>query len=136
MKEQKATIFNMDDDEYEVYCREPVVMISNPLKWWLESAQRRRFPNLSLMAIDILSISPMSAETERLFSKSKAAVTDQRGSMNVETVNLVECLRSWDKSALIVPSEVRMLTRWRFGQLMCVLVLLCRPDSHERHRRK
>ncbi|KAJ6436011.1 transposase-like protein [Purpureocillium lavendulum] len=26
MSEQKATIFNMDDDEYEVYCREPVIM--------------------------------------------------------------------------------------------------------------
>ncbi|KAJ6438018.1 transposase-like protein [Purpureocillium lavendulum] len=83
MSEQKATIFNMDDDEYEVYCREPVIMVSDPLKWWLESAQRRRFPNLSLMAIDILSIAPMSTETERLFSKAKLSVTDRRGSMNV-----------------------------------------------------
>ena len=105
MKEQKATIFNMDDDEYEVYCREPVMMISDPLKWWLEPAQRRRFPNLSLMAVDILSIAPMSAETERLFSKAKASVTDQRGSMGIETVNLLECLRSWDNSALIIPSD-------------------------------
>jgi hypothetical protein len=76
MKEQNATILNMNDDEYEVYCREPVMMISNPLKWWLELAQRRRFPNLSLMAIDILSIPPMSAETERLFSKARLIVTD------------------------------------------------------------
>ncbi|KJZ69426.1 hypothetical protein HIM_11176 [Hirsutella minnesotensis 3608] len=105
MKEQKATIFNMDDDEYEVYCREPVMLIADPLKWWLDAAQRRRFPNLSLMAVDILSIAPMSAETERLFSKAKATVTDQRGSISVETLNLLECLRSWDKSALMVPSE-------------------------------
>ncbi|KAI7770097.1 hypothetical protein LZL87_013720 [Fusarium oxysporum] len=105
MKEQKATILNMDDDEYEVYCREPVMMISDPLKWWLELAQRRRFPNLSLMAIDILSIPPMSAETERLFSKARLTVTDQRGSMNIETLNLLECLRPWDRSALIAQSE-------------------------------
>ncbi|KAK2470914.1 hypothetical protein H9L39_17145 [Fusarium oxysporum f. sp. albedinis] len=105
MKEQKATILNMDDDEYEAYCREPVMMISDPLKWWLELAQRRRFPNLSLMAIDILSIPPMSAETERLFSKARLTVTDQRGSMNIETLNLLECLRSWDRSALIAQSE-------------------------------
>jgi hypothetical protein len=109
MKEQKATIFNMDDDEYEVYCREPVIMVSDPLKWWLEPAQRQRFPNLSLMAIDILSIAPMSTETERLFSKAKFSVTDQRGSMNIETLNLLECLRSWDSSFLIVPSEVSFL---------------------------
>lgn len=75
MKEQKATLFNMDGDEYEVYCREPVPMTSDPLNWWSESAQRHRFPMLPLMAIDILSIAPMSAETERLFSKSKATIT-------------------------------------------------------------
>ena len=63
------------------------------------------------MAIDILSIAPMSTETERLFSKAKLSVTDQRGSMNVETLNLLECLRSWDRSALIVQSEVSFLPR-------------------------
>ncbi|KID81002.1 Ribonuclease H-like protein [Metarhizium guizhouense ARSEF 977] len=107
MNEQKATIFNTDDDEYEVYCREPVVMTSDPLKWWLELAQRKRFPGLSLMAIDILSIAAMSSGTERLFSKSKLTITDQRGAMDAETLNLVECLRSWDSSALIVPSDCR-----------------------------
>lgn len=81
MKEQKATIFNMDNDEYKVYCRGHVIMVSNPLNWWLESAQRRRFPTLSLMAIDILSIAPISTETERLFSEAKLSVTDGRGSM-------------------------------------------------------
>ena len=63
MNEQKATISNRDDDEYEVYCREPVMTVQDSLKWWLESAQRRRFPNLSLMFIDILSIAAMSTET-------------------------------------------------------------------------
>ncbi|OAQ57667.2 transposase-like protein [Pochonia chlamydosporia 170] len=107
MNEQKATIFNTDDDEYEVYCREPVVMTPDPLKWWLEVAQRRRFPSLSLMAIDILSIAAMSSGTERLFSKLKLTVTDQRGAIDAETLNIVECLRSWDSSALIVPSDCR-----------------------------
>ncbi|KJZ68764.1 hypothetical protein HIM_11848 [Hirsutella minnesotensis 3608] len=118
MKEQKTTIFNMDDDEYEVYCREPVMMIPDPLKWWLEPAQRRRFPNLSLMVVDILSIAPMSTETEKLFPKAKATVTDQRGSMGIETVNILEFLRSWDNSALIVPSEFGLLLRriWGHGQ--------------------
>ena len=79
----------MDDDEYEVYCLEPVMMMSDLLKWWLKLAQRRRFPNLSLMAIGILSIASISAETERFFSRAKLIVTDQRGSVNVETSNLL-----------------------------------------------
>ncbi|KJZ70012.1 hypothetical protein HIM_10593 [Hirsutella minnesotensis 3608] len=102
---------HMDDDEYDVYCREPIMMVSDPLKWWLDPAQRRRFPGLSSMAIDILSIASMSAETEWLFSKAKLSVTDQRGSMNVETLNLLECLRSWDASALrlILPTECQYM---------------------------
>lgn len=70
------------------------------------------------MAIDILSIASMSAETERLFSKAKLTVTDQRGSMNIETLNLLECLGSWDRSALIVPSEVSFLLREVYGRLI------------------
>ncbi|RKK06658.1 hypothetical protein BFJ68_g17642 [Fusarium oxysporum] len=31
IKERKATIFNMDDDEYEGCFREPVLMVPNPL---------------------------------------------------------------------------------------------------------
>lgn len=93
------------------------MMILDSLAWWLEPAQMRRFHNLSLISIDILSITPMSAETERLFSKSKATVTDQRGSMGVETINILECLRSWDNSALIVPLEVRVLICCRSSQL-------------------
>jgi hypothetical protein len=44
------------------------------------------------MAIDILSIPPMSAETKRLFSKAKLTVTDRQGSMDIETLNLLEYL--------------------------------------------
>ena len=94
MKEQKSTIFNKDDDEYDTYCREPLVTVAYPLEWWLDVVQRRRFPNLFLMAIDILLIASMSTETERLFSKAKLTVADRRGSMNMETLNVVECLRS------------------------------------------
>ncbi|POR37637.1 Ribonuclease H-like protein, partial [Tolypocladium paradoxum] len=43
---------------------EPVIMVTDPLKWCPESAQRRRFPNF------------MSTEIERLFSKARLMVTD------------------------------------------------------------
>ena len=37
-------------------------------KWWLLQEQQRDYPNLSRMALDILSIPAMSASIERLFS--------------------------------------------------------------------
>jgi hypothetical protein len=38
--------------------------------------------------------------------------------MDAETLNLVECLRSWDSSALIVPSDVSFLLREDYRQLI------------------
>ena len=38
MKEQKSIIFNKDDDEYNTYCREPLITIADPLEWWLDVA--------------------------------------------------------------------------------------------------
>lgn len=38
--------------------------------------------------------------------------------MNTETLNLLEYLRSWDKSALIVPSEVSFLPHQIYDYLI------------------
>jgi len=46
-------------DELDLYLSSSVLgdtAIENALDWWLEPAQRRTFPNLSIMAIDLLSI--------------------------------------------------------------------------------
>ena len=39
------------------------------LDWWTETTQRTRFPRLSQMAFDILTVPTMSAEMERIFSE-------------------------------------------------------------------
>jgi hypothetical protein len=38
--------------------------------------------------------------------------------MDAETLNLVECLRSWDSSALKVPSDVSFLLHEDYRQLI------------------
>ena len=55
------------------------------------------YPNLSLMAINILSISASASDTERVFSGAKQSITDIRGSLQVEAINALECLKSWYK---------------------------------------
>jgi hypothetical protein len=45
------------------------------LAWWCQDTQRQRWPRLSLMAIDILSIPPMSDELERVFSGARRTVS-------------------------------------------------------------
>ena len=47
------------------------------------------------MAINIYSIPAMSAEPERVFSSAKHTKTDQRNRLKSETIELLECLKSW-----------------------------------------
>src|SRR5436189_5503912 len=58
-----------EQDEYEIYISQNFIQISDSaLDWWLHDEQQESWPQLSQMAIDILSISVMSAEPERVFS--------------------------------------------------------------------
>jgi len=83
-------------DEYLAYCAEPQVPgVKQGYTWWLEARQQKRFPNLSKMAIDILSIPAMSADPERLFSGAKITITDRRNRFGIRTIQALECLKSW-----------------------------------------
>ena len=47
------------------------------------------------MALDILLIPAMSAEPERLFSSAKITITDRRNRLGIESIEAIECLKSW-----------------------------------------
>jgi hypothetical protein len=44
--------------------------------------------------MDILTIPPMSAEPERLFSSAKRTITDERHRLGPEVIEAIECLMS------------------------------------------
>ena len=105
-------------DEYERYIQEPVIpqsSVQRPLQWWLDPIQRNRFPNLSLMALDILSIPAMSADTERLFSQAKLVLSDQRKGFDAHSLQILQCLKSWDQSSLLSTTIVSILFLHEFG---------------------
>jgi hypothetical protein len=45
------------------------------------------------MAIDILSIPPMSDELERVFSRARCTVTWDKEQIELETIEIKECLK-------------------------------------------
>jgi hypothetical protein len=47
------------------------------------------------MALDVLSIPAISAEPERLFSSAKISITDRRNRLGIESIEAIECLKSW-----------------------------------------
>src|SRR6266536_4238967 len=96
-------------DEYQHYCDTPTVETIEAISWWIEPEQQKRYPNLSRMALDYLSIPGMSAEPKRLFSATKHTIEDLRYRIRSDTVEALQCLRSWLK---IKDSEFEGLTRW------------------------
>jgi len=53
------------------------------------------------MAIDILSIPPISDELERCFSGARHTVLWDRGQLEAETIKLRELLKHWKKSGIL-----------------------------------
>jgi hAT family C-terminal dimerisation region len=53
------------------------------------------------MAIDILSIPPMSDELERVFSGARRTVTWDKGQIEPRTIEMRECLKHWKKSGIL-----------------------------------
>jgi hAT family C-terminal dimerisation region len=85
-------------DEYEDFCIEtsydPGIL---PLQWWLQDIQKKRFPKLSILAIEIFSIPAMSAEPERIFSGGRRTIRWDRASLSIETLEMLECQKDWMK---------------------------------------
>ncbi|OBS16182.1 hypothetical protein FPOA_27680 [Fusarium poae] len=94
------------DDEYARYCAEDVVNShhyrSRPIDWW--KINRNRYPRLSLMAIDMLTIPSSSAESERTFSSAGRMTAPLRSRLRREIVAMAQCIRSWSKAGIYTPS--------------------------------
>ena len=83
-------------DKYDRFIQSELVCdIKDPRRWWIEETQQKLYPNLSKMALDMLSIPAMSAEPERLFSGAKISITDRRNRLGIESIQALECLKSW-----------------------------------------
>jgi hypothetical protein len=90
-------------DEYEDYnmAESYDPSTGGALAWWYQDTQRQRWPRLSLMAIDILSIPAMSDELERVFSRARRTVTWDKGQIVPETMEWRECLKHWKRSGIL-----------------------------------
>ena len=53
------------------------------------------------MAIDILSIPPMSDEPERVFSGARRMISWDKESIIAEILEARECLNHWKKSSIL-----------------------------------
>ncbi|ENH63533.1 hypothetical protein FOC1_g10000098, partial [Fusarium oxysporum f. sp. cubense race 1] len=73
--------------------------VRDPLAYWHE--KRFKYPCLSRMALDFLTIQPMSAECERLFSAAGTMVTPLRSPLEAQVIGTCQVLRSWLRAGII-----------------------------------
>jgi hypothetical protein len=96
-------------DEYESWINlyvESDDLVVDPFSYW--TAQASRYPRLAAMALDVLTVPPMSADCERLFSEAGQMANPQRNRLSAETISLFHTLRSWRRAGLVneLSSEV------------------------------
>jgi hypothetical protein len=93
-----------DDDEFEQWKRsEPCVEkgsnhANNPIKYWVEL--RSCYPNLSKLALNVLSIPASSCECERLFSELGDLLELCCCAIKLQLLATIQCIRRWQRASL------------------------------------
>ncbi|KAG5776065.1 hypothetical protein H9Q73_010264 [Fusarium xylarioides] len=81
--------------------------VRDPISYWHE--RKRRYPRLSRMPLDFLTIKPMSAECERMFAAAGRMVTPLRNRLDADIIGMCQVLRSWLRARVINDLDVLLL---------------------------
>ncbi|KAF4546974.1 Hypothetical protein D9617_80g101420 [Elsinoe fawcettii] len=105
--------FNDDDDEDDEgdeqgdelsqYLAGPrpqgLAVEDSPIPWWL--MQRKRWPRLSALALNIFAVPAVSDAPERLYSQAGDAISSRRRLLHSSTLEWLMSLKSWISTGLV-----------------------------------
>jgi hypothetical protein len=95
-------------DELEIYLLEPVIdpelFYEDPISCWREVGSKR-FPRLSLLASDLLSIPSSTAFVERQFNSIGAMATPKRNSLGRVIICQAQSLKCWRQQGIYTASQ-------------------------------
>jgi hAT family C-terminal dimerisation region len=80
-----------------------------PIEWWCLEKNRNQYPRLFKMALDILSIPPMSDAPERTFSCGRRTVPWSRARLKAENIEMVESVANWVSHGFIPDQGMKEL---------------------------
>jgi hAT family C-terminal dimerisation region len=91
----------IDNDFLSFINDEPIPLLDlKPTQWWCQGTQRSRYPRLHRMALDFLSIPPMSDAPERTFSCARRTIPWSRAKLKARNIEMVESLSNWISQGL------------------------------------
>ena len=89
--------FNIDTDlpankykQWQIDTTKTNANVNDPLQYWYH--KRSNYPRLSQIAIEILSVQPISAECERLFSSDGLMVSPLWTRLEATTIGMAQTL--------------------------------------------
>jgi hypothetical protein len=91
-------------DEFDNYINEnpiPLDSWTTAIQWWNQPLQQTRFPRLSQLAIEVLSIPGMSDKPERVFSGSRRRVPWDRTKTSAQLLEALECAKDWTVQGIL-----------------------------------
>lgn len=95
---KKAKV-NREPKEFQKYMQYPLSSSKvNTLDFW--RSQQSDFPNLSIMARDVLAVQSTSVAVERDFSDGADLITPERCSLLPQTIRACMCLKNWFKNEI------------------------------------
>ena len=96
-------MWSASQNEFLDYCIRDLYDIEKmtALEWWYQDQQRRCWSRISIMILDILLISAMSDEAERIFSETHHTISWKKAQMSAETLEYVECLKHWKQNEIL-----------------------------------
>ena len=102
MERQSSRSTTVDEQSVKVelddYLCEPCIdcLRDDSLQWWHKRGSNK-YPRLSVLAKEFLSICASSSPSERLFSTGRGIITFRRGRLAPDTISTLMTLKSWSR---------------------------------------
>ena len=104
MEPHQGVRVSNDLDEYTRWKLEPwVPSVDNPITYWL--SRRRDYPNLTRLALDVLSIPASSCDCERMFSELGDLLRPKRRKISSQLLVAIQSVRAWLRAGFGVEGE-------------------------------
>jgi len=114
-KKRRASM-STSTDELSQYLSEPPAPIpTDVLEWWKTNSSR--YPRLSVMARDFLSVQPTSVPPEELFCSKGDEIEKQRFGLPSASIQVLLCIKSWTESGIKLQYNSTDIDCDRFMQL-------------------
>ena len=94
---QEQYLRPQSQDEFDNYLAEVSygLKVKDPIQWWLDKDQLKRWPQLSLFAVNILIIPATSSKPEVIFSRGRHTISWERVQLGIDTLEVTECEKDW-----------------------------------------